>query len=414
MPVKSNDLAIKALKPRSEPYEIAVRDHRGLTIRVHPSGERTFRIRYRQDGVLKRVALDSATLAQARTEWEARRADLKVGIDPAAQAMTKRVAQQLKRQEARAAPTVHQLATDFIELYAKRKKRSWRNDQRMLEAEVLPVWGSIKAAAITRRDVVALLNKIAATRPTYANRVLAVTRKMFNWAFDDDIIKASPCARVKPPGKETSRERVLSDDELRTFWTKLAESGVPPNIQTVLRLQLLTAARIGEIVGASWNEVDLKKGEWLLPATRTKNRRGHFVPLSPLAVSLFRTQARDDLGGDDSAAIFPAPGVAGHLRVDAVVHELAHSLPRLGLSGVRSHDLRRTCATKLAQLGTSRTVIEAILNHVDRSVGAIYDRHSYAAEKRAALEAWAKYLMKLVHGDGDQSVVPMKRSGKRS
>lgn len=402
MSVKANVLAIAALKSRKREYEVAVREHRGLVVTVYPSGTKTFALRYRQDGALRRIQLDKPSFEEASDEWRRQRAQLKLGEDPSAQVKTKRAAKQLERKEARAAPSVHQLATDFIELYAKRKKRSWRNDQRMLESEVLPVWGSIKAATITRRDVVALLDRIAATRPVYANRVFAVTRKMFNWAFDRDLIEATPCARVKPPGKETSRERVLTDDELRTFWMKLPESGAPPSLQTALRLQLLTASRIGEILGARWDEIDLKRRELLVPGKRSKNGLENVVPLSPLAVDLIKSLERT------SAFVFPAGGKAGHVRIDVATHELARAVPRLGLAHFTSHDLRRTAATKLAELRTPRVVIDLILNHKDKSVGGIYDRHTYTSEKRAALEALSNHLLTLMHSEQVTTVVPMR------
>jgi hypothetical protein len=230
--VKANDLAIRALKPRAIPYEVAVAEHRGLTIRVHPSGERTYRLRYRQDGVLKRVALEATTLAGARLEWEVRRGGIKQGADPAEEAKKARAAKQLGRQAARAAPTISTLAADYVTLYAKRKKRSWRNDEWMLNSLVIPGWSRIKARDIKRRDVIDLLDRIATDRPVLANRVLAVVRKMFNWAAERDVIDVSPCTGVKPPGTETKRERVLTDDEIRTFGRSFRQVECPLQCRT--------------------------------------------------------------------------------------------------------------------------------------------------------------------------------------
>jgi integrase len=409
MAVKANELAIKALHPRAEPYETAIRDHRGLTVRVHPSGERVFRLRYRQDGVLKRIRLDAATFAQARKEWMAHSESVKVGEDPVAQVKAKRAEKQLKRQAERAAPTVAMLAGDFIELYAKRKKRSWLADERMLAAAILPEWGRIKAATIQRRDVIHLLDKIAATRPVYANRVLAVTRKMFNWAVERDILAASPGALGKPHAKEQSRERVLSDAELRAFWAGLPESGISTAVQDALRLQLLTACRIGEALGAQADEFDPANNTWLIPGARTKNGRENLLPLSQTAAALVAPLCKR------GSFLFPGNGSAGHIRIDAATHELAYCALQNAMPRFTSHDLRRTAATKLAELGTSRVVLDAILNHKDRTVGAIYDRHDYAKEKRAALDAWAAHLDAIVHGKPANNVVSLrKHSPKRT
>lgn len=418
--VKANDLAIKGLRPRAQPYEVAVREHRGLTIRVHPSGAKTYRLRYRQDGVLKRVALDASSLADARQEWEKLRSEIKRGDDPVHAATQKRAEKQLKRQEARGAPTFKDLAADYVRLYAKRKKRSWRADELMLESAVLPEWGSIKAKEIKRRDVIDLLDRIAEKTPVRANRVLAVVRKLFNWAVERDVLEISPSAGVKPPGDEQSRERVLTDAELRAFWNRLPESGLDDLDQAALKLQLLTATRIGEVVGASWSEFDFNKGEWLIPGKRSKNKRESLVPLSSCALDvLSQLKSLQPTSGSEKSAftakfLFPRTSRTEHTRMDVITHNLKHALPLLGVDErFTSHDLRRTAATRLAELGTPRVVIDAILNHVDRTVGGIYDRHNYANEKRAALEAWARKLEHIVSGK-DSSITPLRRVEKRS
>ncbi len=407
MPVKANDLAIKALKPKPVRYETAVRDHRGLVVCVWPSGERTFMLRYRQDGVLKRTTLEAGTFADARRAWFDRQEGVKRGEDPAEQVRTQRAAKQLGRQEARGAPTFAALAVDYIALYAKRNKRSWRADELMLATAVIPHWGSIKAKLVKRRDVIDLLDRIAEKTPVRANRVLAVVRKLFNWAVERDVLEISPCVGVKPPASETSRERVLTDAELKLFWTNLAECGLDELDQSALKMQLLTAARIGEVVGASWGEIDFDKGEWLIPGKRTKNGRESLIPLSHAAIVAVEAAPRT------SGFIFVRNSKTGHTRIDVITHNLRHALPTLGIERFTSHDLRRTAATKLAELGTSRVVIDAILNHVDRSVGAIYDRHNYAAEKRAALDAWARRLEQIVTGN-ESTVTPIRRARLRS
>lgn len=386
MAVKANDLAIKALKPRMQRYEVAVRDHRGLIVCVWPSGARTFLLRYRQDGTLKRATLSATTLAAARKEWETKRDDVKRGEDPVAVVKAARAGKQLKRQEERAAPTVETLGHEYIKRYAKQKKKSWRSDELMLEAAVFSEWGKIKARDLKRRDVIALIDSIAERTPVRANRVLAVIRKMFNWAVERDILEHSPCAGVKPPGAEQSRERVLTSAELKAFWNGLPESDLDLFDQAALKLQLLTGARIGEVVGASWSEFDLKEGQWLIPGKRSKNKRESLVPLSPTALAVLAELPHE------SEFVFPRNSQTQHTRIDVITHNLRQALPAFGTERFTSHDLRRTAATRLAELGTPRVVIGAVLNHVDRSVGGIYDRHNYANEKRAALEAWAKRL----------------------
>ncbi|WP_420465788.1 tyrosine-type recombinase/integrase [Panacagrimonas sp.] len=402
MPVKSSDASIKALKSRRKEYETAIVGHRGLVVVVYPSGARSYTYRFRQDGVLKRVFLEADSLAAARTEWAALTGTVKKGADPAEVVRRGKAAKQLKRKADRADPTITDLAADFIRLHSKKKKRSWRADELMLEGLVLPEWGSLKAKDVERRDVVALLDKVAETAPIRANRLLAVVRKMFNWAVQRDVLPASPCAGVKAPANETARDRTLTDGELRLFWNGLPKSNIPADTQTALRLQLLTGCRIGEIAGARWSELDRQKGEWLIPGARTKNRRECLLPLPQVALALL--EGLDDAG----PYLFPRKGKkSGHLRADVATHELGHGEFAIA-ERFTSHDLRRTMATNLGRLRVPRVVQDAILNHKDRSIGATYDRHDYYDEKRAALGAWAAHLHLIVRGEECGKVVPIR------
>ena len=405
--VKANDLAIKGLRPRGREYEVSVREHRGLVVVVYPSGAKSFTLRYRQDGVLKRVGLEVATLAEARAEWLKQRGEVRKGEDPSARVRSARVEKQLKRQASRDAPTLESLAADFIKLYAKRQKQTWRADELMLQTVILPEWGGIKAKELRRRDIIDLLDRIAERTPVRANRILAVVRKMFNWAVERDVLDVSPCVGIKRPGAEVSRDRVLSDDEIRQFWNGLGTSGMPKRTQLALKLQLATAQRIGEIAGAAWAEFDHRKQQWLIPGSRTKNGRENLVPLSPVATEVLDQTDRD------GEFLFPVTGKGGVLRIDVVTHQLATAIKKMEMAHFTSHDLRRTAATKLAELATPRVVIDAILNHKDRTVGAVYDRHDYMKEKRSALDAWSDRLMHIVSGK-HATVTPLRQLERRN
>lgn len=403
--VKANVLAINALKAEAAKYEVAVKEHPGLVVTVYPTGARSFGYRYRQDGVLKRVPLPVSSFAEARTEWQKLSGGVRRGDDPAEQAKQAKADKQLKRQEQRSAPTIAELVDEYVALYAKRNKKSWRADELMLKSTVIPEWGGIKAKEIKRRDVLSLVERIAGDTPVRANRVLAVVRKMFNWAVDRDLLESSPCFGVKAPAKEASRDRYLSDAELRAFWNGLESSGLSADSQRAFRLQLLTGCRIGEIAGAEWSEIDLDKGEWMVPATRSKNGRANLVPLSSAALEIVATLDRS------TPYLFPRAGKkAGHLRTDVATHEMGHAKFPGIKARFTSHDLRRTAATMMAALGIPRVVVDAIQNHKDRSIGAVYDRHQYAQEKRAALERLAHRIDDLAAGKEKSKVVPIKRA----
>jgi integrase len=338
--------------------------------------------------------LNVASLAEARIAWAAHREQLTRGVDPSAAIKTAKAEKQLKRQTERSAVTVETLAADFVRLHSKRHKKSWKADETMLNSLVLPHWGTLQAKAITRRDVNALLDPIAERAPIRANRILAVVRKMFAWAVERDLIELSPCLGVKKPSKEVSRSRVLSDSEIKTLWNGLCRTEIPRATQDALRFQLVTGQRIGEVLGAKWSEFDFKKSEWTIPGDRTKNGRANVVPLSSLALEIVKPlrQAQSDF-------VFPATDESKAIRIDVLTHSLARATASLELAHFTSHDLRRTAATRLASLGASRVVVEAILNHKDQSVGAIYDRHDYAGEKADALEQWASEIRRLAEAD---------------
>ena len=243
-----------------------------LGLRVSSSGRKTWFIMYRSNGRLRRLTLGTypaLSLADARGQATAARHAVAEGEDPAVQ-----------KYDARHAPTMADLAVQYLDMYAKVHKKSWREDARLLHHEILPTWGYRKAFDITRRDVIALLDRIVERgAPIQANRVLALVRKLYNWAISRDLLEHNPCLQVKPPGKEHQRDRVLSDDEIRLVWN--AAEQLDPLIAAQLKLRLLTAQRGGEVRTMRWEDVDVASGWWTIPGQIAKNGLAHRVPLSP-------------------------------------------------------------------------------------------------------------------------------------
>jgi integrase len=200
---------------------------------------------------------------------------------------------------------------------------------------------------------------------------------------------------VKAPAKESQRDRVLTTNETRIFWKGLDEAPMTDGIKLALKLQLVTAQRKGEVVGAALEEFDLEDNVWTIPAVRSKNGQAHRVPLSPLALELIR-QAR--FQGGDTPWLFPSPTADGPILARSINRAVYKTLPDMGLENVTPHDLRRTAASGMTALGIPRLTVSKILNHVEKGVTAVYDRHSYDAEKRHALEAWASRLKEIVSG----------------
>ena len=222
-----------------------------------------------------------------------------------------------------------------------------------------------------------------------ANRTLALVRKMFNFAIERDWLEVNPCQMVKRPAPERQRDRVLSEDEIRAVWKALDDER--PMIAALFRLRLLTAQRGGELHGAQWAEFDLRGAWWTIPAARSKNGLAHRVPLSPPAVRILKT-----LRGKaaDQDWVFPSAWEK-RTHIDHSQKAIERVVAQSGVS-FRGHDLRRTAASLMVGAGVPRLVVSKILNHVETGVTAVYDRHSYDLEKRAALDFWGRRLEAMV------------------
>jgi len=245
-------------------------------------------------GQLRRLTLETypaLSLADARQQAMTARHTVAQGEDPA-----------LHKQTLRHAPTVEIIAQQYLDLYAKVHKKSWRADARLLAKEVLPQWGRRKASEISRWDVRALLDWLVERgAPIQANRVLALVRKLFNWAISRDVLAYNPCFQVKAPGKETQRDRVLEEDEIRAVWD--ACEAIHPLFSAYFKRRLLTAQHAGEVRTMRWEDVDLATGWWTIPARITKNGLAHRVPLSGPAHDIL--QALHTTAA--SPWIFPSP-----------------------------------------------------------------------------------------------------------
>jgi len=390
--MRLTDRSIAALKPKAKRYEVWEDGRTGLGVRVSTVGRKSWVFMYRFDGKPRRMTLGTypaVGLAEAHVRHAKAKADLEKGVDPGATEIERKAAE-------RAAETVSELVETYLEKWARPRKRSAAEDERTLRKEVLPLWGNRKAKDIKRRDVIALLDEIVNRgSPIQANRTLAVIRRMYNLAISRDILDATPVAMVKAPAKENQRDRVLSANELRIFWKGLAEAPMTEGIKLALKLQLVTAQRKGEIVGASLDEFDLEDNVWTIPAERSKNGQAHRVPLSPLALELI-SQVKMQAG--DSPWLFPSPTSTGPVLARSINRAIYKTLPGMAIENITPHDLRRTAASGMTALGIPRLTVSKILNHVETGVTAVYDRHGYDAEKRHALDAWAARLEEIVTG----------------
>ena len=322
------------------------------------------------------------------------------GVDPAAVT---------DRQNGESSQRIENVCEEFIERYLgpNTKSSTMREMTRLLRRNVVPAWKGRLIVDISRRDVIALLDTMIARKaPVSANRLLAVLRRMFNWAIERDLRSDSPCDRVRAPTHEQARDRLLSNSEIGSLWRACNILGWP--FGPLFQLLILTGQRREEVAGIRWSELDLERCLWILPHHRAKNNTEHLVPLSEGVMTILRSLPRL---GHVNDFVFSTTGrttVSGFsrakLRID-VLMQAEQSKPlqvhtsHSGHTSWRNHDLRRTMATRMAGLGADLVVVEKILNHTSGSLGGVvgvYQRHSYLEEKRVELEKWSQFVKEIV------------------
>ncbi|ABL00715.1 phage integrase family protein [Pelobacter propionicus DSM 2379] len=419
------DTMIRKLKPTESDYTRS--EGNGFTIRVMPSGSKTWLYLYAFDGKRRKMNLGSypdVTLETARGRFEDAKRKVKNNIDPMAEA-------EEQAEERRKAPTVADLVHDYIERHAKRFKRSWAKDEQILNREVVPAWGKRKAADVTKRDILRLLEEIVnRNAPAMANNTFQIIRKMFNWAVEQDILQHTPCTGVKLPSPKLSRDRVLSESEIKTLWENLGrpDAGMSDGVRRALRLILTTAQRPGEVTGLHTSELD--GCWWTIPAERAKNGKTHRVYLSGLALEIINQaiaqakksretpydqeyngyvfpchhKSKEKPMGDTALAVAVGRALASPLTDDKgnplfTAAGKPATENRLGIDHFTPHDLRRTTATFMASMGFMDEVIDAVLNHAKQGVIKVYNQYRYDVEKQQALETWENKLKTILAGD---------------
>jgi integrase len=273
----------------------------------------------------------------------------------------------------------------------------------MLGTDILPKIGGLRVDAITRADVAQIVEAVAA-RGAYvvADHTLGLIRAIYNWANGTGRLEINPTSGLRKRNHSKPRQRTLTDDEIRILWRGL--DGAP--LCDAFRLQLLLGMRIAEVVAAPKAEIDLSKRLWVIPPDRTKSRRERIIPLSSWAVDIL-TRAMSRTGPwlfpspkNPNEPIKPKSASRGFLRLTDRLERLTRKKKKEGVPkklDFSSHDLRRTAATRLGDLGTSDELVERILGHVPTGVSRRHYNHSKHVEAmRAALEAWADALKTLV------------------
>jgi integrase len=389
---KITEILLRKVRPQGAPFLIWDSHHRGLALMVQPSGSKAWKVYYRAHGRPRwhhLAAADAVGIADARRLASRVMFAVAEGKDPAAE-----------RKAERGRGTFAELAARYVTEYAKRNNKSWQQGDALARKYLLPRWGKLSAAAITRADARAMMTSIEA--PVLANQVLAAASAIFMWAIKQELIKANPCALVER-NETKSRERILSDAEIPTFWTAFDAAGLMRS--AALTMILLTGQRPGEV--AHMRKEHVEDGWWTMPGDPVaaigwpgaKNGSSHRVWLP--------TAARDLM-----AELIDGAAMAGFVfannrgrAVDGLDAAMRDACKKVGAERATPHDLRRTHGTTIASLGFGRDAMNRIQNHREGGIASVYDRHQYAEENKRVIKAVASRIMALVTGDDASNVV---------
>ena len=417
MPAKLTDRQLKSAKGPSELADAVVS---GLRFKVSGQGLRTFVYRYRPldaSGKLRQVRLGhygtgkgQLTLEQARTECLKLRAVRRDGVDPQDHlrqqlndAQAARVAEDAGKAEA--AYTMEKLCQDYLRAKSPHWRPSMeRESGRLIDKHILSRWRDVPVTDLRRAEISDALDAIAGKTPTQSNRFLWLIKSVLDFAVEKERLGANPAAGLKRRTKEQPRERALDDKEIKKLlaWLEKTED-LTPELSELTRFLLLTGCRLGEACGARPEEFDLETGRWTIPEARNKSKREHVVILSRQALAI----AKARIEATEGDYLWPAGRGSGHFRVDSASGAIRKAQASLKVKPWRAHDLRRTLATGMGDLGVTGDVIGRVLNHSRRDVtGRVYDRATRDAQAKEAWQQWAGHLDAL----SQKNVVPIRAS----
>lgn len=369
----------------------------GFGLKLTEAGAKIFIFRYTFDGKqrLKTIGrFPSWKVEAARLEAQRLRVEIDSQIDPL----------EVKRRR-RLEPLVRDVADEWTKRHASRLK-SGREIARALTVNVLPHIGGLKIGDVTRTDIINALDELFETSPRAAEQTLSYVKQLFRFASDRGHIAADPSAGLRKSAFGQSnravggRERVLDDAEIRSFWNS-TPSAMDQLTHICLKLILLTGQRPGEVAGMRSDEID--GAIWTIPAQRRKTNQGHSITLPPTALGLIE-EAREEVirrqkrrGGGAAQFVFETrigKPISTATLSQAVIRN--HEDLKIKPPAWRPHDLRRTCRTRLSEIGIAPHIAEAVIGHQRRGVLGTYDRHAYSAEIKSALEQWEARLLEII------------------
>jgi integrase len=380
--------------------EYRIAGARNLVLRVSANGTKSWLFLYADPDTRSRRKVQMGhfpviTLAVARARCLRLNADLTEGKCP--------------RPARMATLTFAILAEDYLREHAKIARRigpgSWTAEvRRILNAEILPAFGSVPADAVTRTMVAGAVEAVARRGSfSIADKVLGIVRSIYRWAVGTGRADRDPTTGLAKRNTGRPRARVLNDAEIRSLWGAIDDGGLSLAVMDALRLQLLLGVRIGEAIGASRSEIDLAARTWTIPGARTKSGRQLQLPLPPLAHGILQAamgrSARSDW-------LYPSRDKTRPIHAKSGMRAMARLCERAGIEDASTHDLRRTAATRLGEADIPEGIIARILNHSPASVTGKHYNHSrnFAAMARA-LAAWDAEVGRIISAEHGERVV---------
>lgn len=384
-----NDNLVRSIEIQDTEIEIYDCKVSGLAIRIFPTGGKSFVYRFKWDGKSKRFTIGQFPkigVIQAREIAKDLYAKIRLGINP--------ILEKQQRVEKQRSPLFNELKKEYIQKYLPTIRDSTSKEfKRIIDSELACLYMT-QLNQVSKSQVIQLLDKKAfgQKHPTQANQIKIVLSSMFSFAVQRDMIESNLILSIPTYHTgDNQRQRYYSESEIKAIWSHIEL--MPSPTKEAFKFLFLLGQRKSETLYLKWEHIDESNQIWIIPPVLAKNKQEHHVPLTENSLRILHSLNRD------SEYVFQSP-VISNQPIKSIKRQTKSVKENTPVKDFRVHDIRRTVATYLAKIGTSRITIGKILNHKgmsgDNSITAIYDRYSYGKEKRKALHNWETLLLKCI------------------
>lgn len=395
------DKAIRAFKPREKEYSKT--DARsGLSLRIFPNGRKSFQYRYKLPGwkyYKRKVYGDypDLSLKEARNLHHEAKQKVQDGIDLNVETKT-------RIQEQIAKPRVKESYEEYYSNYLLKELKRPERQVYYFKKDILPAIGEMVTEDVTRRHLIALLDKIVKRgAPVNANRTLSAIKRFFGFCVERGIIDDNPALQISKKsvgGSEKPKMRFLTTREIKKFWELMDSAPFSRQVQLILKILLLTGQRVGELCNAEWSEIDFKNGVWTIPEEKSKNGELNRVPLT-YETQIYLSELSVLSGQSRFVCQSPQIKEEKPILYTTVNRAVLRHQNHFEIEKWTPHDLRRTVSTQMNEMGILPHVVEKILNHKMQGVMAVYNKAEHYDQKVEALARWEKRIKQILETDDD-------------